>query len=485
MKFLWQRHSLKARIATLLVCALTIAQAQDVTVWSISVEQNELYAEIERAFEERYPQWDLAFETFSQDAFKQTLPLSFESGDAPDVLLTSMDVPMGQLLDNGWIAPVAGDMDVPQSFIDRFPPNTFVNGHNMVDGVIYGVPTNEQDIWGPGYMYVNHTVLRDAGIDPDTEVPTTWSELLDVCERVTGAGHNCFTASFNERSQIDRWWIPFTASAQSSSPFNYRTGAFAYGDADRLRAWELLETMFDNGYFIPGVETTDRETSRQIFALDQAAFYTDGAWMPSVFREGMGFPDLDFGVAPVPKPDDGVHGALPKALLISRLHVTSNVRDPEAAWALIDFLTEPEGAYARGYVGGGFGFLSFTDNSEWIDPEDGILQQLLAVGEDLRAFEPVPLLACDDMALSTAYRDALADPSVPQEQTSLVEALVTDSDWADTAREMAVERQALFVANLEKERAAGLDVSIEYFTYPEWQFGEDFDYAAYPLCGTP
>ncbi|MEX2543319.1 MAG: ABC transporter substrate-binding protein [Trueperaceae bacterium] len=482
MKRLWRRLSLQAVGATILLAGLLMAHAQDVRVWSISVEQNDFYRELEQAFAERYPQWELQFETFSQDTFKQTLPLAFESGEAPDVLLTSMDVPMGEMLDNRWLAPVAGGQEVPQSFIDRFPANTFVNGHNMVDGEIYGVPTNEQDIWGPGYMYVNRTVLREAGVDPDSEIPTTWSELLEVCERVTETGLSCFTASFNERSQIDRWWIPFTAAAQSSSPFNYQTGEFAYADPARLRAWELLHTMYESEYFIPGVETTDRETSRQIFALDQAAFYTDGAWMPSVFREGMGFPDLDFTVAAVPSPDDGVQGALPKGLLISRLHVTSQVSNPEAAWALVDFLTQPDGQYAQGYVGGGFGFLSFTDNGRWSDPDDAELQEVLSLGQEMRVFEPVPLLACGDMAQSTAYRDALADPSFAEEQSSVIESLVTGRDWAEKASELATGRQALLLANLEEERAAGLDVSIDYFTYPEWQFGSDFDYGIYPLC---
>ena len=462
--------------------SLGLAQNPDVTVWTISVEQADLFQELETAFHERYPKWTVKFETFSQDAFQQNLPLSFESGDAPDVIGASFDIPMSELLANGWIAPVAGGAEIPDDWFARFPENTFVNGHNMVDGVVYGVPTNEQDIWGPGYMYYNRTVLEDAGIDPDTEIPTTWSELLAVCERVKAADYPCFTAAFDGTSNTRRWWIPFTSVAQSFTPFNYQTGEFDYADEARLRAWDLLKTMYDSEYFIPGVETTDRETSRQIFALDQAAFYMDGAWMPSVFRTGMGFPDLNFGVAPTPRPDDGVQGALHKSLLTSRLHVTSAVRNPEAAWALIDFLTEPEGPYAQGYVGGGFGFLSFTDNTQWIDPNDEVLTKLLSISDGYRKYEPVPLLACADMAESTAYTDALNDPTVAEEETSMVEALVTGQDWTTVAEEMATERQALFEKFLAAEKESGLNVDQIYFTYPDWAFDSNFDYSTYPLC---
>ena len=459
-----------------------LAQAPDVTVWSISVEQDDLYRELETAFHERYPDYTVKFETFSQDAFQQNLPLSFESGDAPDVVLASFDVPMSELLANGWLAPVAGDAKIPDAWFARFPDGTFVNGHNMVDDVVYGVPTNEQDIWGPGYMFYNRTVLEDAGVDPDTEIPTTWSELLSVCERVKAADYPCFTASFDSDSNVRRWWTPFTAMAQSWTPFNYETGTFAYADESRLRAWDLLKTMYDNDYFIPGVETTDRETSRQIFALDQAAFYMDGAWMPSVFRTSMDFPDLNYGVAPAPRPDDGVQGALHKGLLTSRLHVTSAVRNPKAAWALIDFLTEPEGDYAKGYISGGFGFLSFANNEALVDPNDEVLAKILKISDGYRKYEPVPLLACADMAKSTAYNDALQDPTIPSEEPSLVEALTTGQDWTTVAQQMATKRQALFEKLLAAEKEAGLNVDKSYFTYPDWQFDSNFDYSTYPLC---
>ncbi len=458
-----------------------LAQAPDVTVWSISVEQDELYRELEATFSERYPEYTVKFETFSQDAFQQNLPLSFESGDAPDVVLASFDVPMSELLADDWLAPVAGDAEIPEAWFSRFPESTFVDGHNMVGEVVYGVPTNEQDIWGPGYMFYNRTILEDAGIDPDAEVPATWSELLAVCERVKAAEYPCFTASFDSDSNVRRWWTPFTSVAQTWTPFNYQTGTFNYADESRLRAWELLKTLYDGEHFIPGVETTDRETSRQIFALDQAAFYMDGAWMPSVFSTGMEFPDLNYGVAPAPRPDDGVQGALHKGLLTSRLHVTSAVRNPEAAWALIDFLTEPEGDCAKGYIGGGFGFLSFANNSE-LAPDDEVLSNILKSAEDYRKFEPVPLLACEGMAESTAYDAALSDPTIPSEEVSLVEALATGQDWTETAEQMATQRQALFEKLLAAEKAKGLNVDQSYFTYADWDFNSDFDYSNYPLC---
>ncbi len=462
----------------------TAAQETTITVLGISAEQNELYRELEQAFQEEYPEWELNFETMSIDSFQQTLPLSFESGEAPDIFfIDGFDqLPLNDLLEANWVAPAAGDQEIPQEWFDRFPEGMFIDGHNMVNGTVYGIPLRDRTIYGHGYMYYNRTVLEAAGVDPESQIPTTWSELLAVCEQVTQSGNSCFSASFDSTSQFDRWWLPFTSVAETYNPINLQTGNFSYADPARLRAWELLKTLYDGEYFIPGVASTDRETSRQIFALDQAAFYVDGSWMPVVW-DSMGFGDLNFGVAPIPVPDEEPRGKLAIGLIPSTIYVSSQADNPEAAWAVIEWLTRPEGPYAQGYVGGGFGFLTFTDNAQWIDPNDEVQQEIISIASDgYRIYEPVPLLACADMTQSTAYQDALQNTSLPDEQESIVEALVNGEDWTVTAQRLATGRQELFEANLAEEQEAGLNVSLDYYTYPDWSFDEDFDYGVYPLC---
>jgi len=459
-----------------------LAQQPTLRVLSVSAEQNNLYRQLEKAFHERYPQWTVRFETVSVDAFNRTLPLSFQSGDAPDLILNFLPYSLDELLANKWIAPISGNKPVPTAFLRQFPKNAFVEGWNVRGGKVYGVPLTENDVFGPGYLYYNRAVLRKAGLNPDSSVPKTWKQLLDVCAKVKASGNACFTASFQNRTQFQRWWQPFTGVAQSQSIFNYATGKFAHADKDRLRAWTLLKTLYDNKYFIPGVETVTREASRQVFGLNQAAFYVDGSWMPTVWRTGMGFKNLDFGVAPVPVPDSGTRGKLTKGLLPPNLFVTSQARNKDAAWALVRWLTDPNGTYAKGYVGADFGYLSFANNSRLANPDDKVLLNVLNLGKKLRATEPVPLLACKDMAKSTAYRDAETTSSLPTEEDSIVEALIKGQDWVPVAQRMARERQKVFEAKLKEEQAEGLKVDIKYFTYPNYRFGSNFDLGNYPLC---
>lgn len=479
---------MKKLFIVLAIALLSFSLAQKLTVWSISVEQAELYTELETAFHEAYPNYEVEIVTMSQDQLRETLPLAYESGNAPDLLLRhglpGDQTTLSFLLESNWVAPVTTNEAVKNTIVERFPTGTFVEGHNMKDGVIYGLPLNESDIWGHGYMYYNIDVLTEAGVDTMTEIPTTWSELLDVCAKVAAADLSCFTMSMSPASQLARWWTPFSAVAETQSRFNYQTGKFSFGDADRLRAYDLLKTLYDSEYIIPGVESTNRETSRQVFALGQAAFYVDGAWIPSVLRTGMGFPDLNFGAADIPRPDDGTQGKLSKGLLPTLYFVSSQVSSPVVATAFAEFITRPDGMYAEAYVGGGFGFASYTDNSKWIDPNDAILQQVVNIGANgHRAFEPIPRIACSpDSLASTAFNTAAKDASFPSEYEGMVEALVSGSDWHTQAVEIATGRQAIFEKLLAEEAAGGLNVNLGQYTYPSYQFGADFDYASYPKC---
>jgi multiple sugar transport system substrate-binding protein len=472
--------TLSALTVATALCSSALAQQPTLRILSISSEQQALYKEVEVAFNKKYPQWTIRFETLSQDAFTRTLPLSFQSGDAPDMILNRFAEAPAQLLANGWIEPLS-DKPISNAWKNRFPKYSFVDGYNVFGGKIHGVSLTDQNVWGPGYFYYNRVAMKKAGLT-DKDVPKTWNQLLAACEKLQKAGVNCFSASLAARDNINRWWIPFTAVAQSNNPFNFRTGEFGFDNPDRLRAWTLLKTLFDKKYFIPGVETTDRETSRQIFGLNQAAFYVDGAWMPNVWQNSMGFKTLDFGVAPVPVPDRGTRGKLVINLPSPNLYVTTKVRNKDAAWAVVDFMTDPSGVFAKGFVGGGYGFVSFAPNKKLL-PDDQASADILSIAsKGMRKYEPAPVLACTDMAKSSAFREALRDTSLPEETVSVVEALVKGQDWTVTAKRLSEGRQKLLEDKIKAEQAKGLKVSMDYFKYPEYRFGTSYDYRKYPLC---
>lgn len=464
--------------------ALIAAQAQgNVTlrIATISVEQEAMFRELEKDFNKKYPQWNIRFELSAQDAFDRALPLSFQSGDAPDILINRFNIPVSTLRANGWLAPLS-ERTVPNAWRSQFPNYWFVPGWNVVDGKVWGVSLNDQDAWGPGYFYYNKNVMRKAGLDPN-KPPKTWNEWLRACDAITKSGASCMTASFQNRTQFERIWTPLTAVAQSSNPFNYRTGRFAFSDQDRLRAWTMLKTMYDRKYFIPGVETATRESSRQVFGLNQAAFYVDGAMMPSVWRDSMGFKNLEYGVAQMPVPDSGLRGKLTKSLPRPNLFVTSRVRNKEAAWAFVQYMTDPKGLYAKLYVSRGYGFLSYVENEKLFDGNDPVLQDIADIAKGgYRVFEPNYLLACNDMDKSTALADTLRSNTLPEENASVIDALIKNQDWVPVAQRLTDGRQKLLEERVAAEKARGLSTNMNYFRKSGFNFGKNYGYASnYPV----
>jgi len=56
------------------------------------------------------------------------------------------------------------------------------------------------------------------------------------------------------------------------------------------------------------------------------------------------------------------------------------------------------------------------------------------------------------------------------------ETLLSDGDFKTISRDIAQKQNDLFLQIIKKERDSGLNVSAEDYSFPDWNFNEDFDY---------
>lgn len=444
-----------------------------------SQEQADFYQELSADFNEEYPWITVEFETLVEDKFKETVPLMFQSGQAPDVfefpglgLLT-----MPQLLEQGWIRPLHTQGIPPEEWKARWPEGSFLEGVNQMNGVVYSHPRTDAIIWGPGYMFINNEVFAAAGLDP-ANPPQTWSELTEACHAVVdNTDSYCLSIPMKSASEIVRTWYPIAGSIGTSEFFDLKNGRYGIDSPESLEAFNFIQGIYNTeGMVVPGVN--EKAFARQSMAEGQAAIYFGGAWMPSVWKTGMGYPDIDMTVAHLPYPDDGPQGAIGTSLADTSFFVSSQTQHPEEAWLLIDYLTRPEGKYASGFVGQGFGFLSFTDNVKWLDDPHLQVMAKMAVEEPFRAAQPMPILACPDAASSMAQIEA-NQYRQNWEVEAMVDALISGDDFAPIAAEIAETKNQIFLETLEEEAAAGLDVSADCFTFPDWEYDQNYDPANY------
>jgi len=444
----------------------------------------EFHKDAAQEFEREYPNIKLEFITMPEKEYYEARPLLFESGQAPDIFYQSGGAKvLREFLEKGWIRPLHPDGTAPQEWIERWPDGYFVPGINVYDNEIYSFHYDDIKIGGWGFMFYNKEVLAKAGLDPE-QAPETWSELKDACRTISdhsaGAG---IAIPLDPPADIRRLWTAIAGSIMTDKAFDYQRGRFCIDDERMIAAYQFIRSFYDEGLVLRGDDPKnpyqyDKALARQALATGQAAFYFDGSFLQPVLKT-MGFEDFvntNLGTAGTPYPDNRPRGALSSMLDNNSYWVSSQTKHPDEAWLCIDWMTRPDGFYGREYVSRGMGFLQYVDNAQYVtDPN---ILRIIEISRNLRVVAPEPLILKPELAKSQAFLVASIGilPMVG-------ETLLSGGDFKAVARDMAQTQNDLFLKTLAEERNSGLNVGVEDYTFPDWNFDEDFDYGNYQKSG--
>jgi raffinose/stachyose/melibiose transport system substrate-binding protein len=127
-----------------------------------------------------------------------------------------------------------------------------------------------------GGMFVNLDLLAEVGVD----VPTTWSELVSVCEAVKAAGNECMT-----NGGADGWPIFVGAYGLLGSLYpdqealveDLYTGAVKWDDAEMATLWERYQ-VYAQEMLEPGTTGLAHDAATFRYAAGDVAFLPTGAW---------------------------------------------------------------------------------------------------------------------------------------------------------------------------------------------------------------
>jgi multiple sugar transport system substrate-binding protein len=130
-----------------------------------------------------------------------------------------------------------------------------------------------------------------------------------------------------------------------------RDGRVGVDSEEAVRALTFMrDAVYVEGYVPEATLTWHEEETRFAFQNGQAAFMRNWPYAYSLLAEDQDSRVVGrFSIAPMPA---GPGGQSTAALGGSQLAVNANSRHPEAAWALIDFLTRPEQMLERARVVG-------------------------------------------------------------------------------------------------------------------------------------
>ena len=203
----------------------------------------------------------------------------------------------------------------------------------QVDGSTYMIP-----VVNFAYpLYVNMDILEEAGV---SEVPTTWSEFLDACDKITS------------NTDASAFAIPLSSEAPNGIQNQFMTWLWASGGAmledgkpnlegneDLEKVVDFVKEMKDNGYLSDGVEAMKEQDMVNEFENGRLAFMVDAiAHLTLIKKES---PDLNFDYAKMPVMD-GYEGESGMDVANWGIGIAENCENKEEAWQFVEYLMSPE-----------------------------------------------------------------------------------------------------------------------------------------------
>ncbi len=297
------------------------------------VDWSDSTAEVRRAFDkvymEEHPNITIEYTTMTIDAFKSSVVTSIKSGEAPDLFPIPVGITLPTAIAENWFVPLNDYL--PDEFWDTIIDPAKAEGVAMLNGNYYTIPevatqTNQ-------LIFYNKDVFEKAGV---TEVPTTYSEFIDVCDQITEAGNGDYYAFIEGGKQVNRVYALLQAFANVGgaklpdfSKALVDGGRINYDSQAVLEATKLFKTLYDHGDIHPDSINISAPEAREYFAQGQAAFIDQGVWCIGVWEST--HPDMNFGTMAVPVPDSGQKGKISTPEYGAWMGVYANSEHPKEA----------------------------------------------------------------------------------------------------------------------------------------------------------
>ncbi len=345
---------LKLTIALLFVALLAIIPIQSdareketVVFWyGATPEERVAYEQMIAEFNRTHPDIEVRGMLVPQSYVERKLILSVAGGVPPDVVRFYTHLG-GEMMSRGGLEPL-DDLIARDRFdlSDFYPIGIEQNTYN---GRLYGVPW----ILSPNALFYNKRLFREAGLDPNRP-PKTWKELEDYSVKLT-----------KRTASGDIVCIGYTNFLNNPTDFHmylWQTGGEPLSpDMKRIaftspEGVEALTWMRDFLIKLAGPKETGLTKEQAVeraknnlnrfrssfsgptqdqFGLEKVAMRVDSPFrIPSMLKY---FPDLDYGIAPVPYNKVEAMEVVGNSLVIPR---GSKHRD--AAWEFIKFASSRE-----------------------------------------------------------------------------------------------------------------------------------------------
>lgn len=288
-------------------------------------EAVEVFEQLEKEFNETHDDIHLTIE--SPNDATTILKTRFVREDYPDIIGIGGDINYSYFVDSDILADVSdyeGLAAIKTAYVDILEGLEFV----PTEGT-YGVPYAAN---AAGILY-NREMFQEHG----WEIPETWDELMELCEKIQSEGILPFYFGFK-----DTWTClaPWNALAVDLAPADVckqvNAGTATFAEEYREVSEKMLELLQygEEGPFAYGYN--DACTA---FANGESAMYTIGSYaVPQIKSVN---PDMDIDSFVMPGSDSADGNTLNSGVDL-QFCVTAACENKEAAYEVLDFLLEHE-----------------------------------------------------------------------------------------------------------------------------------------------
>lgn len=287
-----------------------------ITYWGLW-EPSSVLEQVFEEFEAQNPGVNVEYTQQSAQDYRERLQTAIASGRGPDVFRYHATwVPM---LRNE-LSPVPASVYSTTQFQDTFYPVAYNQLQN--NGSLVGIPLMYD---GLGLFY-NSEMLRAAGVEP----PTTWSELRTLASQLTVRSGNSIQrggAALGNSTNVEHFAdvIGLLMLQNGADPTN-PVSAEARDALQFYTNFALVDKVWD--------ETLPNSTTA--FARGDVAMMFAPSWRAlEVIAQN---PDLEFGIAPVPKL--GENNTAWATYWAEGVSARSQNKD--TGWALLQYMSSPE-----------------------------------------------------------------------------------------------------------------------------------------------
>ena len=292
-----------------------------VEVWAMGTEGEEL-GDFVADFEEANPDADVKVTAVPWEAAHDKISNAIAAGETPDV----------SLIGTTWMGEFAqadGLMPTPEGLVEEadFFPGAWES--TQVGDTSYGVPWYVET----RVLYYRSDLAQKAGWD---QPPTSWEELKKLAQDLESKGGAEYGLNL-QPGQTGSWqtYLPFGWSAGASLTNDDATD-YTLDSPEMAEALDFYTSFFDEGLSL--TRTLDPGELEDGFAEGTFGAFISGPWHTGLVEDA-GVSEDQYAVAPLPSRDGGMGTSFVGG---GNLAVFKDAENPDAAWKLVQWLSEPE-----------------------------------------------------------------------------------------------------------------------------------------------